>query len=461
VGFKSWVIGYHRQVIGRYLPPHTLPPDGVPNLGDGSSFLILHIPEFLLFFLLLLLSAFFSASESALFSLTREEVDGLKNKPERLPVNKLIVQLLDDPRSLLVTILCGNLLVNIGYFSLSYGLIGDIVVKSAFGRVLVVGAASVGVVLVLILFAEVIPKSIAVKIPLRVSQLVVLPIYFLKKVLLPVRIPLKFIVGGLTFVFGKRHDKEKQVTLDELKMLVEFSEKQGMVDKHERKMLHAVLDFGNIQVKEVMVPRVDVTFCDLADMTRGFLRLSRQTRHKKIPVYEDTVDNIVGVVHAKDVFLNPNGKLRDFVRPIQFVPELQTIESLLRQFRRQHTQMAIVVDEYGGTAGLVTLEDILEEIVGEILDEFDRHEEPIKQIDGNKYFVAGNLNIYDWSEHFGVKLESPECDTVGGFVVSLLGRIPQNGDRVAYEDFVFTVKNVRKRRITSLQQEHVEVGGRK
>lgn len=425
---------------------------------DGSTFLILHIPEFLLLFFLLFLSAFFSASESALFSLTREEIDGLKNKPERLPVNKLIAQLLDDPRSLLVTILCGNLFANIGYFSLSYGLIGDVVVKSAFGGVLVIGAASVGVVLVLILLGEVIPKSLAVKIPLRISQLVALPIYFLKKVLLPVRIPLKFIVGGLVFVFGKKPDKEKHVTLDELKMLVEFSEKHGMVDKHERKMIHAVLDFGDIQVKEVMVHRVDVIFCDLAETVQDFLSLSRRTKHKKIPVYEGTVDNIVGVINAKDVFLNPNGNLRNFVRPIQFVPESQPIESLLRQFRRQHTQMAIAVDEYGGTAGLVTLEDILEEIVGEILDEFDRHEEPIKQLDGNKCFVAGNLNIYDWSEHFGVKLESPECDTVGGFVVSLLGRIPQNGDSVAYEDFVFTVKNVRKRRITSLLQEHVEVG---
>lgn len=445
-------MGYRCYIVGHYLTP-----DGVPNLEDGSSFLILHIPEILLFLILLFLSAFFSASESALFSLTREEVKGLANKSERASINKLITQLLDDPKSLLVTILCGNLLANIGYFSVSYGLITDIAGKSAFGGVLAFGVGSVGVLLVLMLLGEAIPKSMGVKIPLRVSQLVVLPIYFLKKALLPICIPLKFIVGGLSSIFVKKNDKEKHVTLDELKMLVEFSEKQGMVDKHERKMIHAVLDFGNIQVKEVMVPRVDVIFCDLADAVKDFLNLSRRTRHKKIPVYEDTVDNIVGVIHAKDIFLNPNGKLRDFIRPIQFVPESQAIESLLRQFRSQHTQMAIVVDEYGGTAGLVTLEDILEEIVGEILDESDRHEEPITQLDRNKYFVSGNLNIYDWSEHFGVELESPECDTVGGFVVSLLGRIPQKGDSVVYKDLIFIIENVRKRRITRLLQEHVEV----
>lgn len=420
----------------------------------GSSFLITHIPEFLLIFFLLSLSAFFAASEAALFSLTREEIDGLKS--ERSPINKLIKQLLDDPRSLLVTVLCGNVLANIGYFSVSYGLVEDIVVKSTYGEVLAVGGASVGVLLVLMLFGEVMPKSVAVRIPIRISQLVVLPIYFFKKVLLPVRIPLKLTVDGLSLIFGKKHDKEKPVTVDELKMLVEFSEKEGMVDKHERKMIEAVLDFGNIQVKEVLMPRVDVIFCDISEGTRSFLSLSRRTGHKKIPVYEDTVDNIVGVIHAKDVFLNPGGNLRDFVQPVQFVPESQTIESLLRQFRRQHTQMAIVVDEYGGTAGLVTLEDILEEIVGEIMDEFDRHEEPIKKLDGNRYFVAGNLNIYDWGDHFGVELESPECDTVGGFVVSLLGRIPQNGDKVEYKDFIFTVENVRKRRITKLLQEHIE-----
>ncbi len=421
---------------------------------DGSLFLISHISEFILLFFLLCLSAFFSASEAALFSLTREDVKGLKS--EHSPINKLIAQLLDDPRSLLVTILCGNTLANIGYFSLSYGLIEDIVVKSTFGGVLAMGGASIGVLLVLIALGEVMPKSIAVRIPLRISQLVALPIYFLKKALSPICIPLRFIVDGLRFIFGKKHAKEKHVTVDELKMLVEFSEKQGMVDKDERKMIHAVLDFGNIQVKEVMVPRVDVTFYDLSDTAKGFLSLSRRIGHKKIPVYEDTVDNIVGVIHAKDVFLNPNANLRDFVRSVQFVPESQTVESLLRQFRRQHTQMAIVVDEYGGTAGLVTLEDILEEIVGEILDEFDRHEEPIKKLDGNRYFVAGNLNIYDWSDHFGVELEFPECDTVGGFVVSLLGRIPQNGDRAEYKDFIFTVENVRKRRITRLLQEYIE-----
>lgn len=423
---------------------------------EDGLFLILHIPELISLFFLLCLSAFFSASEAALFSLTREEVKGLKL--EHSPISKLIVQLLDNPRSLLGTILCGNTLANIGYYSLSYGLIEDIVVKSTFGGVLAMGGASIGALLVLILLGEVMPKSIAVKIPLRISRLFALPMHFFKKALLPLHIPLKFIVDGFSLVFGKKQDKEKHVTVDELKMLVEFSEKQGMVDKHERKMIHAVLDFGNIQVKEVMVPRVDVTFYDLADTVKSFLSLVRRIGHKKIPVYEDTVDNIVGVIHAKDVFLNPNANLRDFVRPVQFVPESQTIESLLRQFRRQHTQMAIVVDEYGGTAGLVTLEDILEEIVGEILDEFDRYEEPIKKLDGNRHFVAGNLNIYDWSDHFGVELEFPECDTVGGFVVSLFDHIPQNGDRVAYKDFVFTVENVKKRRITRLLQEYIKTG---
>jgi putative hemolysin len=236
-------------------------------------------------------------------------------------------------------------------------------------------------------------------------------------------------------------------------MLVEFSEKQGIVDREERSMIHGILDFKRVQVKEIMLPRVDMNLHDVADPVEELIELARETKHTKFPIYEETTDNILGIIHAKDVFLDPNVELRSILKPIQFVPETKSIEGLLRQFRREGSQMALVVDEYGGTAGLITLEDIIEEIVGEIQDEHEKPRETLEKIDENKYLISGNLSIRDWADTFGVEIEPMGVDTVGGFVITLLEHIPKKGDSVIYEDFVFTIEGVRKRRITSILQE--------
>ena len=307
--------------------------------------------------------------------------------------------------------------------------------------------------LAIIIMGEVIPKNIAVKIPDQYSRWAAMPIYIFDRIFLPFRIPIASFINVISKIFGKSEDEEKCVTIDELKMLVEFSEKQGIVDREERSMIHGILDFKRVQVKEIMLPRVDMDLHDIADPVEGLIELARETKHTKFPIYEETTDNILGIIHAKDVFLDPNVELRSILKPIQFVPETKSIEGLLRQFRREGSQMAIVVDEYGGTAGLITLEDIIEEIVGEIQDEHEKPRETLEKIDENKYLISGNLSIRDWADTFGVEIEPMGVDTVGGFVITLLEHIPKKGDSVVYEDFVFTIEGVRKRRITSILQE--------
>lgn len=399
---------------------------------------------------LLCFSAFFSATETAFFSLTREEIKRFgKNNSKS---EKLVNTLLKKPKNLLTTILLGNMLANIGFYCVSYGIAQKVATLSNNGGVWIAGIVCIFSLFVIIILGEVIPKNIAVKIPDKYSKWAAMPIYVLDRVFLPFRVPLTSAINAMSRIFGSGVE-EKCVTVDELKMLVEFSEKQGIVDREERSMIHSVLDFKKVQAKEIMLPRVDMNLYDIADPVEELIKLARETKQTKFPVYEETTDNVIGVIHAKDVFLDPMAPLRSIIKPIQFIPETKSIESLLRQFRREGSQMAIVVDEYGGTAGFITLEDIIEEIVGEIQDEHEKPRETIKKLDENRYMISGNLSIRDWSDKFGVEIEPMGVDTVGGFIITLLEHIPKRGDSVVYNDFMFTIDGVRKRRITSILQE--------
>ena len=400
---------------------------------------------------LLCFSAFFSATETAFFSLTREEINRFGKSSSKS--ERLVHALLKTPKHLLTTILLGNMLANIGFYCASYGFAQEIAAESPYSDIWVAGTVCVCSLLTIIIMGEVIPKNIAVKIPDQYSRWAAMPIYLFDKIFLPFRIILTSIINSISKVFDKGGGDEKCVTIDELKMLVEFSEKQGIVDQEERSMIHGILDFKRAQIKEIMLPRVDMKLFDIADPVQELIELARETKETKFPIYEETPDNIIGMVHAKDIFLNPDVQLKDILKPVQFVPEPKSIEGLLRQFRREGSQLAIVVDEHGGTAGLITLEDIIEEIVGEIQDEHEKPRETIDKIDENKYLISGNLSLRDWSDTFGIEIEPMGVDTIGGLVIALLEHIPQKGDSVKYEDYIFTVEGVRKRRVTSILQE--------
>ena len=421
-------------------------------LEDANLYTLLnYLPQILFMLFLLCFSAFFSATETAFFSLTREEINRFGKSSSKS--ERLVHALLKTPKHLLTTILLGNMLANIGFYCASYGFAQEIAAESPYSAIWVAGTVCACSLLTIIIMGEVIPKNIAVKIPDQYSRWAAMPIYLFDKLFLPFRIILTSIINSISRVFDKGGGDEKCVTIDELKMLVEFSEKQGIVDQEERSMIHGILDFKRAQIKEIMLPRVDMNLFDIADPVQELIELARETKETKFPIYEETPDNIIGMVHAKDIFLNPDVQLKDILKPVQFVPEPKSIEGLLRQFRREGSQLAIVVDEHGGTAGLITLEDIIEEIVGEIQDEHEKPRETINKIDENKYLISGNLSLRDWSDTFGVEIEPMGVDTIGGLVIALLEHIPQKGDSVKYEDFVFTVEGVRKRRVTSILQE--------
>jgi CBS domain containing-hemolysin-like protein len=407
---------------------------------------------------LLFLSALFSSSETALFSLGKEDVKRLKGEDSRIA--RILADLVGSPKKLLITILMGNTAVNVAFYSTSFVLSQEILRSGAPNASFWAWSVGLFSLLAVIIVGEVIPKGIAVRIPEHLSRVVAVPISVVERLLLPFRIPVTLILDVLGRFFVSGEDKEPYVTTEELKVMLALSERHGVVEPMERTMIHAVLDFGRMRVKDAMVPRVDMTAFDISGPVEDFLELVRETVHKKIPVYEENRDNILGVVYAKDVFLNPDADIRGMIRTVPFVPETKTVESLLREFRREHQQMAIVADEYGGTAGLITLEDILEEVVGEIQDETEGYEEPIRKFGSNKYLVHGSISLMDWCETFGFELD-PVADTIGGYVVSLLGHIPQRNDSATHKNIVFTVKEVRKRRITRLLVEFVEDKGQK
>lgn len=412
--------------------------------------------------LLLGASAFFSGSETALFYLSRDQLRRFRTSGN--PLRYLAARLMDDPRGVLVTVLFGNMTVNVGFFAMSVMLahqIGDRFPGQAW-------AWRVGIFIVapllVIVFGEVTPKSLAATRPARIAPWVSLPLTLLGWVVLPLRWILGYaVVGPLQrLITGRRPVPRALVTTDELQAIVEVSEREGAVSRDESEMLTEVLELAELRVREVMTPRVEIVACDVRTPTPRVLDLFRRSRHTKIVVYEGRIDEARGVVYAKTAFLAPDRPLATLVRPVHYVPETKTVESLLKEFRANRIQLAMVVDEYGGVAGLVTLEDCLEEIVGEIEDETDRPgPEPVRRLGPAEYLLAGNLSIRSWADLFDQ--DRPDVggrySTVAGFVTSLLGRVPRQGDAATWRNLEFTVEEVRRRRVMRVRLRLLDVAG--
>jgi len=404
--------------------------------------------------LLLGASAFFSGAETAMFNLSREQLRGFRLS--RSPFRRVAAHLMDEPRRVLVTVLAGNMTVNVAFFVMGVMLMHRVGVRqpdAAGTWRFVIGTLTP---LLVIVFGEVTPKSVAATMPGRLAPVAGLPLMVLGYVVLPVRLLLGYaVVVPLTrLITGGRRQERGFVTTEELQAIVEVAENEGTVSSAESDMLADILELGQMRVREVMTPRVEIVACDVGTPTPGVLPVFKRSMKTKILVYEGRMDNVVGVVYAKTALLNPEAPLADLVRPVHYVPETKTVESLLKTFRSRRIQFAVVVDEYGGLAGLVTLEDCLEEIVGEIEDETDRPSaEPVQRLSGSQYLLAGNLSIRSWEDLFDMDL--PEGGgrylTVAGFVTSLLGRLPQRGDTARYRNLEFYVDQVSRRRVTRVR----------
>ncbi len=399
---------------------------------------------------LFIFSSFFSGSETAFFSLGKVRVKQIENL--RSPASKKVIYLLSDPHKLIITILIGNTLVNIAASSIMADIFYTRMGEKGIGISILV------MMIVLLVFGEVTPKMFALSNARKFSFFASFPLLFFERLFAPFRYFFSKVAGGLVRAMGLDIPSEKpRITEQEIRHLFSIGKKKGVVKEKEESMIEGILQFKDLNAADIMTPRIDVAALDLNEKQDELIRGVKENQYSRLPVYIHNLDNIVGVIHAKDFLLAPAAtSTRNFVRKPYFVPESMRIDDLLQELQRMKIHMAIVTDEYGVTSGVVTIEDILEEIVGEIRDELDFERPKIRKIDQKTFAAAGQVHINDINEEIGLGIETEEVDTIGGFVILKMGRIPQAGDTIEVNGYLITVDDVSKNRITSLKIEKIK-----
>jgi len=398
--------------------------------------------------LLVLCSALLTGAEAAYFSLGRARLKRLAEKQSA--ESDRLAPLLREPHELLVTLLVGITLINIGASALAAAIAEQLLGPAGLPIAIIV------MVFLLSVFGEVLPMTLAVEHPERFTDWVNRPVMWLSRVVAPVRI----LLGGFTaltlrLVGSERRGDEPEITEDELRTLVDVGAREGVVERTEREMIHRVFELEDTSVREVMVPRPDMFCLDVATPRAQILDLLRENLHSRVPAYEGTVDQIVGVLYTKELLPHLHGlpddfDLRGHLHPPYFVPESKRADALLREFQAKKLHLAVVVDEFGGTAGLVTLEDLLEELVGEIRDEYDEEERLVQPLGGSAFRVSGKLSIDGLNTVTGLTVSSESYDTVGGWALDLFGRVPNKGERAETPDAVVTVEKVERTRVVEV-----------
>jgi CBS domain containing-hemolysin-like protein len=363
----------------------------------------------------------------------------------------MAASLMRRPRRLLQTLLLGNMLVNVAYEAVAAVMI------IALGRRGLPAWAAVALaavpVFVLILVGEVTPKMLAYRFAERWAVLAAVPLTLVCRAVRPVVWLLETsLVVPISRLIAPQRPADADITAGELSALLNLSAKRGIIGHDASALMQEIVHLTGIRVSDIMVPRVDVISYDVNDPAEGLIDLFAKTRLRKVPVYDGKIDNVLGVIHAKRLLLNPSRPLRELVSPVVFIPEAANIERALLQFRIRRAQTAIVVDEYGGVAGLITLEDVAERIVGDIEEAHEAARgDPVRQISRDVYMLDGDLAIHEWAQAFGIDLAERRVSTIGGFVTSLLGRIAAVGDEAAYRNLRFTVEQMRGRRISKVR----------
>src|SRR5262245_2231260 len=389
-------------------------------------------------------SAFLAGAEAAYFSLSRLGTAQLE--PEESPGHALLERVLRDPRDLLITLLVGITLVNIAASALATQ-----VATTLFGP-RGVGIAIPVMVFLIVVFGEVLPMTLAVGAPHRLGLALVRPVLALQWLLTPVRL----LLGAFTRLVSRAADGEgvakAAITEAELRTLVEVGHQEGVVQRTEREMIHGVFELGETTVAEVMVPRTDVFGIDVATPRDRLLHAIRGNLHHRVPIFEGSLDHVVGILQVKDLLpyyagLPPDFDLRAHLAPPYFVPQSKRADALLREFKAKKLRMAVIVDEYGGTAGVVTLEDIQEEVVGEIRDEFEAEERLAQPVDEHTWRVAAKMAIGDFNTFTGLSIPDEHFETVGGSVLDLFGRVPHRGESVEANGVRVTVETLHRNRI--------------
>ena len=398
--------------------------------------------------ILLVLSGFFSMAETALMSVNKIKLRHMVE--EEVPKAKLVESLIEDPNKLLGAILIGNNVVNIGASSLA-----TVIATKLFGNSGVGIATGIMTILVLI-FGEITPKSIAK----QKAESVALKVAPLIKVVVTIFKPLVFVFTSISSVFirlmGANPDEaEAFITEEELKTMVDVSEEEGVLKNVEKEMIFNVFDFADLQVKDIMVQRVDIIAVDEEFTYEQVMEIIKREQFSRIPVYSETIDNIVGILNVKDFAMVDNIKenfyVNKYIREPYYTFEFKKIVEVFNDMKKTRNHMAIVLDEYGGTVGIVTIEDLVEEIVGDIEDEYDEEKKSIEVVKDNEYVVDGSTRLHDLGDLLNVDMESEEFDSVGGLMIGELGRIPEEKEQIEVNNITFTAEEIDKNRIKKVR----------
>ena len=397
--------------------------------------------------ILLIISGFFSASETSFFNLKKHE-----------KVNKDVKQLLDKPRELLTFILIGNTLANIAIGSIAASYTINVLSKNFIylTKENLLFLEVIFITVIILIFGEIIPKTFAVNRSIYFSNLMSIPIIFLLKLFRPFFIIFYKISDSIIRI--NPFTKEKTFdTEEELIMLTELVEKEGTIQETESNMIQSVFQFDNKLVKEILTPRVDIIAINSTASLDDAMDLITNKKFSKIPVYKENIDNILGILYAKDIIpylmgSRPKINLINLSRDPLFVPETKPIDDLLDDFKNKKKNIAIAVDEWGGTSGLVTLEDVIEEVVGEVSDPYDNEEYSFRKISNGNYIVEGAIKIYDLEENIDIKFpDIREYDTLAGYILDAIGNIPKEGEKVNYKNYLFKVIKLNKNRIDEVE----------
>ncbi len=394
----------------------------------------------------LFLSGFFSASETALFSISK--VKALHIAKDGSATGRLILSMKEDSHKLLTTILIGNNLVNIGASSIATSIAISYFHSNA------VGIATGIMTLLILVFGEIFPKSFANHNNVLVARIVIYPLHWLSRIFFP----LIFLLNFIPRLHGAIDNRHGTVTEDELMTMVEVVEEDGEINEAEKQFITNIFEFDDTACSEIMTPRADMFVIDISE-TVDISKILR-TGYSRIPIIEGSIDNVIGIIHVKDLFAGFQKAcasnfetpldIRQILKKPYFIPESKKLDTLLQDFKRNKNHIAVVVDEHGGVAGIVTLEDVLEEIVGEIIDETDRMAPDVIRLKDHKWVVAGKINIYDLNQELDIGIpESANYDTFSGFFLEQIGRIPQPGESIIVDKWTATVKDMDGNRIQS------------
>ncbi|WP_423892988.1 hemolysin family protein [Filifactor alocis] len=399
---------------------------------------------------LLFFSAFFSMSETALMSMSKIRLRHLVEN--HVKHAKLTQDLLDHPNQLLGTILVGNNLVNIAASAIATS------IAIYFWDNKGVGIATFLMTLLILIFGEITPKNIAIDYTEEIVLFIAPIMNVFVKIFSPIVWVLTNFTNGLLHLFGlNKQEKKPLITEEELKTIVEVSSQEGVLESDEKEIIDNIFEYSDMRVKDIMIQRMDIVAVDVSATYEEVVAAFGEKQFSRIPVYEDTIDNIVGVLYAKDLFFIPVEKIKQFdikkyMREPFYTYEFIKISDFFRRMQGDRIHIAIVLDEYGGVAGIITMEDIIESILGDINDEYDpQDEEDIVCIKEGEYLVNGSVRLEDLNEEIGTHFESEDFESIGGFILGILGRIPRTGEIINYESIRFVIEKVDKSRIMKIR----------